>query len=139
MTDTTGLTIFGFACTILGAAIGIVGTYFVAVRLARDHTKILAGMRLRDAFAPEVVKIQHLDEKTSHEAPRILEAAFEKHHMAANQFGFFLRNDESKSFIQAWRKYCTSNNEDKPDFDQYIVLPEEVVDRIYAILEFTRH
>lgn len=133
------LAIFTLAGAIVGATIGIIGTYFVAVRLARNHAKTLAGLRLRDAFAPEVVKLQHfVGEEPSGEIPCILEVAFEKHHMAANQFAFFLTKDETKSFTEAWRKYCTTKDQNKNNFEQYLVAPDEAIDRIYAILEFTR-
>jgi hypothetical protein len=140
MTEAVSLTLLAVAGTLLGVAIGIIGTYFVSIRLASNHAKSLAGLCLRDSFAPEVVKLQSfVGEEPSIEIPRILEAAFEKHHMAANGFAFFLTKDEAKSFTEAWRKYCTTEDQNKTNFEQYLFFPEEAINRIYAILQFTKN
>ncbi len=131
--------ILGFACTLLGAAIGIAGSYLAGMKLARYHAKALAGQRLRDAFAPEVIKLKHLiGEEPSNDFPDFLEASFDKHFMAVHEFAFFLSKQEAPCFTKAWQKYCTSNDKNKIDFDQYLGTPEEAMYRIHDILQFTK-
>ena len=136
MTEAQTLAVFSIAATLLGAAIGILGSYFVATRLARNHAQAIAGMRLREAFSTEIVKLQHLPESEFFKIPEILETAFEKHHLAGNEFGFFLVKGEAVSFVKTWRKYCTDEN-GKKNFEQYMAAPELAIERIKAILRFT--
>ena len=139
MPENISHTLLAVAGTLLGVAFGILGTYFVSVHLARKHTKTLAGLRLHDAFAPEIFKIKTLNEDTRYQAPDILRAAFEKHYMAVNQFDFLLNEKEHIAFTKAWEEYISRDNDKENRFDKYMVAPEEAIDRIYAILEFTKH
>ena len=50
MTETESLALLAAAGTLLGATIGVLGTYFVSVRLARNHAKTIAKLRLRDVL-----------------------------------------------------------------------------------------
>lgn len=139
MPETISLTLLAVAGTLLGVALGIVGTYFVSIRLARNHAKALAGLRLRDAFAPEVVKIQHLEDEEFIQIPDILEVAFEKHHMAANEFVFFLDKVEAQLFIKTWREYCANEDANGTDFYQYAFDRDTAIGHIYKVLEFTKY
>ena len=139
MPENISNTLLAVAGTLLGVAFGILGTYFVSLHLARNHAKSLAGLRLRDAFAPEIAKIRLLTEETRHKAPDILRTAFEKHLMAANEFDFFLSKNERIAFAKAWEQYIARDSDRQDRFDKYLVLPEEAIEAIYVILEFTKH
>lgn len=138
MTEAESLAILAVAGTALGAAVGVLGTYFVSVRLARNYAKALAGQRLRDAFAPEIFKLKISDSERTYKAPEILNSAFDKHYMAVNEFDFFLNPKEHIAFTKAWEKYA-SRNSDEQRFEKYLVSPEEAAENIYEILEFTKH
>jgi hypothetical protein len=138
MTEAVSLAILAVAGTLLGTAIGVIGTYFVSIHLARNHAKSLVGQRLRDAFAPEIFKVKISDTERTYQAPDILNAAFEKHYMAVNEFEFFLNPKEHIAFTKAWEKYASRNSDEKR-FEKYLVSPEEAIDNIYAILDFTKH
>jgi len=143
MNQTTGLAIFGFACTILGAAIGIVGSYFVAIRLARNHAKTIAGLRLRDAFAPEFIKLQTSEAFGLTEIPDMLKAAFPKHKMAVDEFMFSLKGKQLDAFDKIWREYYCDPDEETPKFIQYCdeLDPDHqiAIKRIQAIRKFTKN
>ena len=127
---------------VIGGTIGIVGTYIGAIKLARINNKSLAGMRLREAFAPELAKLQHPERSGVAEFAEILERAFEKHQMAVNEFRFFLTGDELTSFNKAWREYYSYPHEDKPNFSKHMMLSDEdiqnTIKEIEAILNFTK-
>jgi ABC-type branched-subunit amino acid transport system permease subunit len=50
------IALIGGGFTILGALIGAFVTYFLALKLAQRNAKRDAGRRLREAFAPGVIK-----------------------------------------------------------------------------------
>jgi hypothetical protein len=137
MPENISNTLLAVAGTLLGVTIGILGTYFVSVHLARKHTKTIAAQRLRDAFAPEVVKLQHLEDYEYSQVQDILKAAFDKHQMAINEFGFLLNNDKLKTLTMAWREYCTVGDV-YCYFQQYDKDPKTAIDRIQAIIALTR-
>ncbi|MBI4232725.1 hypothetical protein HY605_05845 [Candidatus Peregrinibacteria bacterium] len=120
-----------------------------AIDLIHINSKKLAGMRLRDAFAPELARLQYPEGYRITEFSHMLEAAFGKHQMAINEFRFFLKNDELASFNEAWKEYyrCPYKpKEDKPDFTKFVILPEkskesikEIINQIEVILEFTKY
>ena len=99
-------------------------------------------MRLREAFATEIAKLQHSEGYGLTQVPHILQSALEKHQMAINEFRFFLKGTELDSFNKAWKEYYSDPYEDKPNFNQYIELDvgetQKAIDRIMAILEFTK-
>ena len=142
MTETESLALLAVAGTLLGATIGVLGTYFVSVRLARNHAKTIAKLRLRDAFMPELTKLQTSDDVGVAEIPNMLGAAFPKHQTAINEFRFFLNGNNLDAFDKAWREYHYDPNEITPKFIQYSdeVDPDRqvVMERIQAILDFTR-
>ncbi|HJW87741.1 MAG TPA: hypothetical protein VJ440_13995 [Candidatus Brocadiaceae bacterium] len=139
MTDAVAI-LLAAAVGLITGAIGILGTYAGAIRLARRNNRSLAGMRLREAFIRELSLLQHPEGRGIAEIPHILKIAFEKHQMAVNEFRFFLTGDELNAFNKAWKEYG-----DYPDFNKYIVLPttaekdiQKAIERINAILEFTK-
>jgi hypothetical protein len=139
MTDADA-TILAAAVGLITGVIGIIGTYSGAIRLNRRNNKVLAGMRLREAFARELALLQYTEGNSIVDVQHILKTAFEKHHMAVNEFRFFLACDELEAFNKAWREY-----DDYPDFSEYIVLPatakkdiQKAIDRIEAIRKFTK-
>ena len=139
MTDTQAI-ILAAVIGLVGGAIGIIGTYIGSVKLARINNKSLAGFRLREAFAPELIILQHPEERGIAEIPYILKTAFGKHQMAVNEFRFFLTDNELTSFNNVWEEY-----DDYTDFNKYIVLPttakediQKAINRIEAILDFTK-
>ena len=76
MTETESLAILAVAGTLLGAAIGVLGTYFVSIRLARNHAKTIAKLHLRDAFIPELTQLQISSDVGVENIPNMLGAAF---------------------------------------------------------------
>ncbi len=137
MPEIISSTLLAVAGTLLGVALGILGTYFVSIHIARNHAKAFSGQRLRDAFAPEIFKVKISINEGTYQTPHILNSAFEKHYMAVNEFDFFLNPKEHIAFIKAWEEYASRNSNEKR-FEKYLVLPDEAIDRIYAILEFTK-
>lgn len=138
MTDADA-TLLAAAVGLIGGAIGIIGTYSGAIRIARRNNRVMAGMRLREAFARELSMLQYHEGYGIAEIPHILKTAFEKHHTAVNEFRFFLTGNELESFNKTWKEY-----DDYPDFNKYTVLPataekdiQKVIDRIEAIRKFT--
>lgn len=138
MTDADA-TLLAAAVGLIGGAIGIIGTYSGAIGIARRNNRVMAGMRLREAFARELSMLQYREGYGLPEIPHILKTAFEKHHVAVNEFRFFLTGNELESFNKTWKEY-----NDYPDFNKYIVLPateekdiQKAIDRIEAIRKFT--
>ncbi len=137
MTETESLAILAVVGTLLGAAVGVIGTYFVSIRLARNHAKTIAGLRLRDAFSPELARLQTSNAFGVTEIPDMLKAGLSKHQAAVNEFRFFLKGRNLKSFNQTWDKY----KEDE-DFVSHMVEPDgggpdSAIKAIEAILNFT--
>ena len=129
---------FGITGTLLGALIN----HYLSLGRSRHDAKRFAGFRLREAFAPELAKLQHPEGRGIAEFSDILETAFEKHQMAVNEFRFFLTDDKLDSFNKAWREYYSWPYEDKPNFSKHMMLSKEdiqkTIDEITAILEFTK-
>ena len=135
-----GIALVAGGFTIIGALLGAWLMYRFAIKLANRNARHIVGLRLREAFAPELAKLQHPEGRGIAEIPHILKTAFEKHQMAVNEFRFFLAGDKLDRFNKAWKEY-----DDYPDFNKYIVLPatskediQKVIDRINAILDFTK-
>lgn len=120
----------------------IAATHQNAIELIHINSKKIAGLRLREAFAPELAKLQHPEGRGIAEFSHILEVAFEKHQMAVNEFRFFLAGDELDSFNKAWREYYSYPYEDKPNFSKHMMLSEEdiqkTINEIKTILKFTK-
>lgn len=137
------IAIIGIGGTIVGVLTGVLLTYWFALKLANKNAKHIASIRLRDAFAPEIAKLNHPDGYSLADVPHFLEIAFEKHQIAINNFRFFLTNKDGAAFDKAWHAYYKDSCEDKPNFTQYMTLSnkdtEKAINRIMAILEFTKN
>jgi hypothetical protein len=129
--------------TILGALLGTWLAFRFSLKLADINSKRVAGLRLREAFAPELAKLQHSQGYGLTQIPHILQAALERHQAAINEFRFFLKGDELDSLNKAWKEYYYDPYGDKPDFNQYTEVDvgniQKAIDRIQAILEFTKN
>lgn len=139
--------VIGLIGTIIGGAIGVIGTYIGAVKVAQKQILMDAGRKLREAFQPELTILEGAGRQVNTIA--ILEAAFQKHSIAVNDFMYTLIGCKCKpsAFNQAWEQYhCTDNGNNKliHSLDQYGGFPSErddnrklAIDRINRILSFT--
>ena len=132
------LALIGIGGTVLGAVVGAWLTYRFSIAVANGNARRVAGVKLREAFAPEIARFsQPLNMIIS--IP-ILEAAFEKHNIAVNEFRFYLTGRERDAFEKAWHcYYCAPDGQ--RDFSQYFGGEEERKDalaRMEAIVEFTQ-
>lgn len=129
------------AGTLLGVLLGAWLTYRFAAVLANDAAKRFAGVKLREAFAPELAKFSQPDRLNMIISIDILENAFDKHQIAVNEFRFYLTGKELKAFDRAWRDYyCAPDNQ--VDFSRYLGGAEEMKEaltRMEAIVAFTKH
>jgi hypothetical protein len=130
---------FGIAGTLLGALIN----HILSFDRSRRDAKRFAGLKLREAFAPELARLQTQGSFSLPESSDLLERAFEKHHMAVNEFRFYLTGNELEAFTSVWEEYYKDpTGGDKPYFSQYMALSREdiqkAIDRITAILELTK-
>jgi hypothetical protein len=123
---------------VLGTFVGAWITFCFALRLANITARRFAGVKLREAFAPEIAKFsQPLNIILSTD---ILEAAFEKHHIAVNEFRFYLTDREHEAFDKAWQDYYCAPNGQR-DFSPYFGGDEErqeALARMEAIVAFTK-
>jgi hypothetical protein len=129
--------------TILGAILGSWLTFRFSLELSNINSIRLAGIRLRDAFSPELTKLQTSDALGITEIPDMLKFSFHKHQAAVNEFRFFLKGKQLDGFDKAWREYYYDPNEETPKFIQYTdeLDPDHeiAIKRIQAILEFTKN
>ncbi|HET6514144.1 MAG TPA: hypothetical protein VFG09_03215 [Thermodesulfovibrionales bacterium] len=139
MSDTLFSAIIG---AIFGGIIGGIGTYIGAVRITRRTNRTIAGIRLREAFAPERTWLLNFEGFPASEPCRILENAFPKHEAAIYEFSFFLRDTELEAFNKAWKEYHKPNSKNKCNFSpDAAVTPDamkNVLVRMEAVLEFTK-
>ncbi len=139
-----GIALIGVGSAALGALLGAWGTYRFSINLAALNAKRFAGMKLREAFGPELAKLRHSQTLIpgAVESSAVLKQGFLKHEIAVNEFRFFLQGAELESFNKVWREYYGGPADDRPNFSQYAnVSPDEIkeaLDRIEAILAFTR-
>ena len=119
----------------------ISATHKNAIELIYINNKKFAGLRLREAFSPELSKLQHPEGYGIAEIPHLLEIAFQKHQIAINEFRFFLAGDELISFNKAWNEYYRHPYKDCQNLNKHIALTKEDIKKtiqyIKAILEFT--
>jgi len=125
---------FGILGTLLGAWIA----FRFALEVAQRDSKKFAAKQLREAFAPEVARLQHLEEYDYWQVRDILESAFDKHQMAVNEFAFFLNSHKLKSLTTAWREYCTVVDVYDHFYQYDNKDPKTAINRIQAIIALTR-
>jgi hypothetical protein len=134
--------LIAIAGTLLGVLVGAWLTYRFSLDLTKTNAKHFAAIKLREAFFPELANLKYFSQNfTLGQSEKILEAAFEKHYIAVNEFRFYLEGDELEAFTQAWREYYGYPHEDRSNFGQYMALPDMIkkaIDRIEAILAFTK-
>ena len=132
---------------IVGAVIGILGTYIGAIKIQRKNWFQVAGKELRQAFLPELIALDPSSQKAI-DPFEILRSAFKKHQGTVNEFEFFLPIEKRKDFREAWRAYYQSENgPNHPFLEQYSCHLGDVkkaqetrtlaMERIGRILEFT--
>jgi hypothetical protein len=131
------LALIGVGGTVLGALIGAWLTYRFSLVIANDNARRVAGVQLREAFAPEIARFsQPLNMIISTD---ILETAFTKHHLAVNEFRFHLTSQKRETFEKAWHDYyCATDGQ--VDFSQYFGGEKErktALARMEAIVAFT--
>jgi hypothetical protein len=129
---------------LVGGAIGVIGTYFGALRIERIKIRYVVNNKLREAFAIELATLQRADEKFNHIS--LLDSSFLKHQIAVNEFTDFLDRFELFAFNKAWHKYYNypkqiKNPLDGPFFEtKYPNTPygrSEAIKNIEAILAFS--
>lgn len=114
--------VIGAIVGVCSAIIGAVATYFFSKKLIRQtHRNTLeivqineynrAAYEFRAAFDEEIALIQSRTKGSSPDTDEILEAAFQKHLMAVNEFRRFLLSKDISAFNKAWDAYHTVNGE----------------------------
>jgi hypothetical protein len=137
-----------------GGLVGALTAYFGAYRLTQKQARIVAGVKLRSAFLPELHALAPKTKITDADVSDLLKAAFEKHSIAIAEFRPFVSKRQVKSFDAAWHNYYGYKG-DKENYylDQYSPFCEESFtesscqtqadrnrlahERIKAILAFT--
>ena len=99
----------------------------------------LAGDALREAFAPELTRLQTSEAFGLTEIPDMLKVGFAKHYAAINEFRFFLKGDDLNAFNKAWDQYQNDKN-----FTKYMMQPDgggpdNAIEDIQDILKFTKN
>ena len=139
MSDTLFSAIVG---AIFGGIIGGIGTYIGAVRITRRTNRVIAGIRLREAFAPERTWLLNFDGFPAYEPCKVLEIAFPKHEAAVYEFSFFLEGEELERFNRAWKEYHKPNSNNKCNFTPDAAVTSDamknVITRMENVLEFTK-
>src|SRR4051812_5739845 len=97
------LTTVPVVAALVGAWVGARLTHRHAIALADSNARRFAGVKLREAFAPEIAKFSGPLNMIG--STDILEAAFEKHHIAVNEFRFYLSAKKQGAFYKAWHDY----------------------------------
>jgi hypothetical protein len=129
---------------LVGAVVGATIAFCFALRLANINARRFAGMKLREAFGPELATLRHSQTLMpgAVESSAVLAGAFLKHEVAVNEFRFFLKGKELEAFNEAWHQYYGGPADDRPNFYQYANLGpgeiKEAIDRIETILAFTK-
>lgn len=135
------IALVGVGGTVLGVLLGAWLTYRFAMSLAESGALRLAGIKLREAFAPEIAKFSHPERVHPFASSNILEAAFEKHQAAVNEFRLYLKSHQLDGFDRAWQDYYYAPGNNPVDFSQYFGGIEEVklaLARMKAIVAFTK-
>lgn len=128
----------GGGFTVLGALIGSIVTYRLALSLARTDARREAGRRLREAFAPEIAALHPVSGERRASVEKLLSSAFPKHRAAVTEFSYYLRPAERERFLEAWRNYYEVGGSVR-FFDYYMGENtwETFQERVNAILAFT--
>lgn len=124
--------------TVVGALIGALTTYYLAVHLARRTARLDAGRRLREAFVPELAALNPVNDLSRVNVEQFLLSAFPKHHAAAIEYQFHLDEKKREGFLIAWRAYHEVGGSVR-FFDYYMGDQPYAVfqQRIGAILAYT--
>ena len=146
----------GVIGTCLGAIIGIVGTYLVAIRIAHRQDFNKAAAIFRSAFIEEkrLLSQRHTyDVVTKKGVYDILKAAIIRHEKAMIRFREYLTEREKRCFDKAWKEYysegeanyCLCDYETKfdektgkPDLEFEKGLMKLALTRIDELLKFTK-
>ncbi len=97
-----------------GLVVGIANHFLAKSRTIEDrNTKAfnVAAERFRDAFTEEIASIQSRTQGTRPDNDEILEAAFQKHLRAINEFRRFISEQDISAFNEAWDEYHTVDGE----------------------------
>jgi len=109
-------TLLAAAVGLITGAIGILGTYSVAIRLENRKAKHLAGIELRKAFAPVLIWLKFTDWNDLHTISPRLKQDFMLHHIAVDQFSLYLSGEQRRNFKKAWYKYY---GHDEPEVEPH--------------------
>ena len=91
---------------LLGALVGIIGTYFFSLRLLKDQRRQEAASRFREAFAPEAAKCKA---KGEFRIKEVVAEALPRHEKAVILYEPFVKDSELMHFRSSWEKYCALN------------------------------
>ena len=106
-----GLALIAGAFTVVGALIGAVIAYLLAIQLERRKERQIAIARLRAAFAPAMATIYLARHHGEHDRPQVgnvLKSQLLNHASAVEEFRHFAR---SPSYQAAWERYRSSVRE----------------------------
>ena len=131
---------------IIGVLIGCLVTHrLTIVKLAYD-TRSEANRKLRAAFCEELAILQ-IKSMSGTELLDLLDGAFIKHQIAANEFKSHLVGSEYATFSQTWLAYHgysdANESHDIQFFEKFIFHngkadQEEVIEKIQVILDFAK-
>ncbi len=135
-----GITLIAGGFTILGVLIGVLVTYYFALRLASINSRRDAGRRLREAFAPELAALHPISGKKDINVENLLQEALIRHQTAIIEFQDYLRGAEKIQFEKVWKEYYEVGG--SPRFFDYYMddngNPRQCFqDRVNSILKFT--
>ncbi len=130
--------IIGVGGTLLGAIAGAAITYYFALRIAKTNTRIIAGIKLRAAFAPEIaiykLNINRGDKWHINMMDNMFKEALTKHAAAIEEYRPFVPRESQRAYQQVWENYYS-------DFLEYYDTGEGEQSvfkkRIDAIFKFT--
>ena len=109
----------GFCGAILGGAIGVIGTYVGATRIAARDRLADAGRRMREAFYDELAALE-VDGGRDLRAHTLLESAFKKHLIAVSEYMHILSMERRRTIAAAWVQYhCCQGKPEMHFLEQY--------------------
>lgn len=92
--------------TILGSLIGILGTYWFALRLSSINAKRDAGRQVVDAFKTELAQISNGKWSKEIDVEKMLQKAQVKHKSAVITLRYYLSDSQKNELDEAWSEYC---------------------------------
>lgn len=105
--------------TVLGALIGALVTYWLALQLAQKTARREAGRALREAFEPELAALDPEAGQDTINIEDLLKAAWPRHRAAVSELMFHLPSHHRIGLEKAWHDYYRAGGSIR-FFDYYI-------------------